>query len=386
MSAAPVLFTSHSRDISGAEFVLLDIVGDWPGAKAFLFEAGPLADRLTAQGLKVVVAKQGAGLNRFRRDRSLLGAVAHLGTFVGLIRELAAAARTAGLVYANSQKAFTLAAIAALMARRPLIWHLHDIMDAAHFGAVQRRMQTFLANRCASAVIVPSQAAAEAFRAAGGRPSLLHVVPNGRTVTPDPRDKAQLRADLALPAGPLIGVFSRLAPWKGQHVVLHALSQCPDIACVIVGDSLFGETAYADQLKQLVAELGLADRVLFLGQRSDVPAIMQAVDVVVHPSIEAEPFGLTLIEAMSVGVPVLASDAGASVEILDHGRFGTLVPAGDDGALAEAIRLSLADPAIGAAKAIAARERAQVLYTVKQMRASIAAVIAAHCPEAIPCR
>jgi len=106
----------------------------------------------------------------------------------------------------------------------------------------------------------------------------------------------------------------------------------------------------------------------------------------VHPSIEAEPFGLTLIEAMSVGVPVLASDAGASVEILDHGRFGTLVPAGDDGALAEAIRLSLADPAIGAAKAIAARERAQVLYTVKQMRASIAAVIAAHCPEAIPCR
>ena len=201
------------------------------------------------------------------------------------------------------------------MARRPLIWHLHDIVSSDHFGEGQRRLQIGLANRFAARVVVPSQAAAAAFIAAGGREGLVHVIPNGIDLVRDPLPQPELRMGLGLPSGPLIGVFSRLAPWKGQHIVLQALASLPGVRCVIAGAALFGEDAYATKLHEMVRELGLADRVRFVGHRSDVPRLMQACDAVIHPSVDPEPFGRTLIEAMLMRVPVIATDAGAPSEI-----------------------------------------------------------------------
>ncbi len=82
----------------------------------------------------------------------------------------------------------------------------------------------------------------------------------------------------------------------------------------------------------------MADRVRFLGQRDDVPALMRAVDAVVHPSTEPEPFGRTLVEAMLARRPLVAAEAGAVPEILDGGRAGLLFPPGDWAALADRLR------------------------------------------------
>ena len=304
-----VLFVNHTSTVSGAELVLLDVVGAWRGAAAYLFEDGALNTALRARGIDVITARWGAGLDRVRRDSSLLRALPVAGRLAATQVELAATARRHDVMYANSQKAFVLAAVAAGITRRPLVWHLHDIMDGAHFGAGQRRLQIALANRWASCVVVPSKAASTAFVAAGGKPGLVHVVPNGLDLVRDPASQAELRRQLGLPAGRLFGVFSRLAPWKGQHVALQALAALPDTACVIAGSALFGEQAYEQRLRDLVAELGLIDRVHFLGQRSDVPRLMQAVDAVVHPSVDPEPFGRTLVEAMLLRTPVVATDA-----------------------------------------------------------------------------
>ncbi|MGH1591510.1 glycosyltransferase [Methylobacterium phyllosphaerae] len=233
------------------------------------------------------------------------------------------------MVYANSQKAFLLSALAARLIGRPLIWHLHDILDGAHFGFAQRTLQVRLANLCAAQVIVPSEAAARAFAEAGGRRSLIRIVPNGLDLARDPRPSKALRAELGLPTGLLVGVFSRIAPWKGQDVLIEALAKVPDMRCIVVGAPLFGEDAFAAHLRDLAAARGVSDRVQFLGQRADVPLLMQAVDAVVHPSVDPEPFGRTLVEAMLAGVPVIATDAGASAEILDGGAAGTLVPPRD---------------------------------------------------------
>ena len=368
-----VLFVNHTSTMSGAEGVLADVTVAWRGASAFLFEEGPLAEAMTARGLEVSVSRNGGGLSAVKRDQPLWGAVRLVGRMLGLVGEIAGRARAHDVVYANSQKAFTLAAVAMIFARRPLIWHLHDILDGQHFSPLQRRLQIGLANRFATRVVVPSTATAEAFVSAGGRAGLVRVVPNG--VKPPAAGPHPTRADLGLPTGPLIGVFSRLARWKGQHVVLRALAELPGVSCVIAGAPLFGEEAYAAELKALVDELGLADRVRFLGQRSDVPALMRVVDVVVHPSVDAEPFGLTLIEAMSVHTPVVATDAGAASDILDGGRAGTLVPPGDAPALAEAVRDVLANPEGAAERAALAAERAATVYDVERMRAAIAEVI-----------
>jgi glycosyltransferase involved in cell wall biosynthesis len=275
MAPPRVLFVNHTSKMSGAEFVLLDVVRPRAGASAFLFEHGPLEDELRARGLGIVCSRFGAGLSEIRRDNSLWSAAPLAGKLAALVAEIAAAARRHDLVYANSQKAFVLAAFACALARRPLIWHLHDIIDASHFGRAQRTLQVMLANRLAARVVVPSKAGAAAFVTAGGRSDLVTIIPNGVDLgcqtpgeigAPD-----EIRRELGLPKGALVGVFSRLAPWKGQHVVLRALERLPDVQCLIAGDSLFGEQDYARHLKEMADRPSLRGRVHFLGHRGDVP-------------------------------------------------------------------------------------------------------------------
>ena len=375
MSTERVLFVDHTGQIGGAELILLDVVEGRSRSSAFLFEDGPLRTALAERKLNLVISKWGRGLSQFRRDSSWFAAIPLMARLAAIVAEIARAARSHDVVYANSQKAFVLASIAGLFVRRPLIWHLHDIISADHFGIVQRRTQVLLANARATKVIVPSQAAATAFIEAGGRRDLVEVVPNGLALPPEPRTSAELRRSLDLPTRPLVGVFSRLARWKGQHVLLEALASLPDVGCIIVGDALFGEQAYAAELKQMVLARGLADRVHFLGHRNDVPRLMMAVDAMVHPSINPEPFGRTLVEAMLARVPVIATNAGAAPDILEEGSAGTLVPPNDPAALARAIATVLAKPATLQSQLAYALARAQTEYSVTRMLDTIDLVI-----------
>jgi glycosyltransferase involved in cell wall biosynthesis len=375
MTAPRVLFVGHTSALSGAELVLLDVAPACANPGAFLFEEGPLGAGLQSRGVRVVQSRFGKGFSGVKRDAGLSKAAPLAGRMLALTAELAAAARRYDVIYANSQKAFSIAAFASALARRPLIWHLHDIIAPEHFGAGQRRLQVSLANRFASAVVAPSKPVASAFIAEGGHERLTHIVPNGLDAEERPEDKAALRFKLGLPAGPLIGVFSRLAAWKGQHVVLRAIAKLPNVKCIIAGSALFGEDAYAKSLRILAADLGISNRVIFLGQRSDVPALMAAVDAVVHPSVSAEPFGRTLVEAMLMGTPVIATDAGAAAEILAGGEAGTLVPPGDADALAAAVRTAISRPNALSAQVERAKARAREAYGVKRMQDAIGEVI-----------
>ncbi len=375
MRSPRILFVSHTGQISGAEMVLLDIVGQRAAASAFLFEDGPFRTALSARKLDVTVSRWGRGIGAIRRDSSLFEIVPRVGRFCAILFEMRGVARNSDLLYANSQKAFVLSALLTLLVRRPLVWHLHDIISAEHFGSLQRRLQVTLANLAATKVVVPSQAVAAAFIAEGGRRDLVEVVPNGLDIEPEAATPAELRDQLGLPKGKLIGVFSRLAFWKGQHVVLGALAETPGVECIFAGDALFGEQPYAESLVRMVEQLDLEDRVRFLGQRADVPRLMRAVDIVVHPSIDPEPFGRTLVEAMLTGVPVIGTDAGAASEILEAGKAGTLVPARNSGALASAIRRTLAAPDGLKEQLAHAAQRARALYSRARMVDAIDRVI-----------
>lgn len=396
---ARILFVSHSAAVSGAERVMLNMAEAFVGAGAFLFEDGNLVNQLENAGFSVHCAQNNGDFSQARRKSSLVSALPMVGKLARILKELTRVMHDYDLLYANSQKAFTLSALAALMSGKPLIWHLHDIMNAAHFGAGQRYMQIALANRAAACIIAPSRAVADAFIAAGGRTE-VRVIANGVTgglesELDNPLSSTALkniREALGMRFGAdldkydtdhqkIIGIFSRLSPWKGQDVVLRALARLPDVRAVFAGAALFGEEAYADRLQKISRELGLSERILFLGHRSDVSALMRATDIVVHPSVDPEPFGLTLVEAMLAGVPLIASDAGASTEILENGRYGLLTPPGDDEALAQAIdavfRIKIDRPADSAAMTQAARRHAQHFYSVARMNAAITATVAA---------
>ena len=124
-------------------------------------------------------------------------------------------------------------------------------------------------------------------------------------------------------------MFGRLAAWKGQHVFIRALAGVPDLHAVIVGGALFGEEAYEADLKRLCAELGVADRVHFLGFRRDIPRLMRMMDLIVHASTAPEPFGRVLVEAMLARTPLIASRAGGALEIVQDRVSGRLVAPDD---------------------------------------------------------
>jgi glycosyltransferase involved in cell wall biosynthesis len=196
-------------------------------------------------------------------------------------------------------------------------------------------------------VIANSRATATAFVRSGGRAEQVRVVYNGidsgtyGSVTPS--ETEALRRELGLAGVPIVGAFGRLAPWKGQHVLLEALVRLPGVHALLVGEALFGEHAYAEALRKQAETLGVADRVRFLGFRQDIPALMRLSDVIVHTSIEPEPFGRVIVEGMLASKPVVATRAGGTVEIIKDGVSGVLIPPGDAQALAEVLINLLAD-------------------------------------------
>ena len=372
-----VLFLTHTGRVGGAEVCLLNLAPAFMG-QVFMFADGPLRARFQTLGVSVRQARRGPDLAIVKRDRSLLRAIPALSGMARLIREIVPLARVHDVLYCTTQKSFVLGALSSFLVRRPLIWHLHDILTAAHFGRQQIRLVVALANARAARVVVPSRAAANSFAAAGGRAKLAVVVPNGTDLAvpaDELADREALRHRLGLPGGFLFGVFSRLSPWKGQHVAIEALAHLSSASCLIVGDALFGEQAYAASLHALASRLGVAQRVHFLGYREDIPLLMGAVDVLVHPSVDPEPFGMTLIEAMLCGTPVIASNTGAAPEILDNGAAGCLVPPGNPQALAEALSRSQENPGAAHAQLAVAGQRVRTLYALEPMRRQIAAII-----------
>jgi glycosyltransferase involved in cell wall biosynthesis len=255
------------------------------------------------------------------------------------------------VVFANSQKALVVSALSSWVAQRPLIWNLHDILTADHFSALNRKVAVALANRFARRVIVNSEATLRAFHEAGGAVEKGTVVYNGIDIAPFDSVRAEevkaLRRELGVGEVPVVGVFSRLAPWKGQHVLIEALPQLPGVHALFVGSALFGEDAYEDELHRLVEGMGVSDRAHFLGFRREVPLLMACCDVVAHTSIAPEPFGRVIIEAMAAGRPVVATQAGGALEIITDRETGRLVAPGDPTALATAVQAVLCEPEKG---------------------------------------
>jgi glycosyltransferase involved in cell wall biosynthesis len=170
----------------------------------------------------------------------------------------------------------------------------------------------------------------------------------------------------------VVGVFSRLAPGKGHHVLLEALTRLPGVHALLAGSAVFGEHPYAEALRDQCKALGIEDRVHFAGFRRDIPQLMRLSQVVTHPAVEPEPFGRVIVEGMLAGRPVVATRAGGAVEIVEDGTSGVLVPPRDATALAGALRDLLADPARADALAEAGRKVALEFFSLQAMLEGIA--------------
>jgi glycosyltransferase involved in cell wall biosynthesis len=157
---------------------------------------------------------------------------------------------------------------------------------------------------------------------------------------------------------------SRLERWKGQSLLLSALAQVrhlPNWTCWIAGGvQRSAEAEYFQELKLQVQELGIVDRVLFLGQRTDVASLLAASDIHCQPNIGAEPFGITFIEALYAGLPVVTTALGAASEIIDH-SCGQLVPPNDPNTLSEVLAMLITNDRARITLSLGGRNRADYL-------------------------
>jgi len=189
------------------------------------------------------------------------------------------------------------------------------------------------------------------------------------------RGRAEVRAALGLPvAAPVLVCVGRLAPQKDHPTLLAALARLPaEVVLLIVGGDPFGDGEA--RLKRAAAELRLGERARFLGIRHDVPDLLAASDLFVLPSLW-EGLGLVFLEAMAVGLPVVATTVSAIPEVVEDGATGWLVPPGDPERLAATIAQALADPRERERRGRLGRQRLEGRFGLERMIDEILAVYA----------
>jgi glycosyltransferase involved in cell wall biosynthesis len=375
-----LLIVNHAVEMGGAEKVLLRFLDSMD--REVLDPAlacphqGPLVDEMRARDIRVHLGYPSERLLDIKRQslgNNRLHELAYPYDLLLTIIRLARLIKREGyeLIFTNSAKADIYGSMAGRMSGRPVVWRLHDIITAEAFNRLNRTLFRISARLFAARILAVSNASAEALIDLGADKNKLIVVYNGIDLALKSMDRKAIRKELGINASiPLAGLVGRLVDWKGPDLFLQAAAlvaeEMKQARFVLVGDAIFGEKSYAEDLRSLAARLGIADSVVFTGFRDDVPDIMASLDVLVHASILPDPLPTVLIEAMSLSKPVIASNDGGVPEIVEDGVTGLLVPPGDVKALAAAMLRLLGDRKEALHMGKMGRKRAEEIFDIEK--------------------
>ena len=354
-----VVFVNHCARLSGGELALLRLLPalEQVDLHVILGEDGPLVRRLHEAGISVeVLPLRDAARDLHRGEvtpwsvpgKALLETSTYAAALARRLRRL-----RPDIVHTNSLKSALYGGVAGRLAGVPVVWHIRDRIAEDYLPTPAVRLVHAAARWLPSAIIANSRATlatlgeSEVFRSVVASPVVIYD--SAATGDRDGRHSEFLH----------VGMVGRLAPWKGQHVFLDGFRQAfghGSESAVIVGAPLFGEHWYEADLRRRAQVLGLNGRIVFAGFREDIWTALGEIDILVHASVTPEPFGQVIVEGMSAGLPVVATDAGGPAEIIEDGVDGLLYPPGDADELASRLRDLADDPGLRARLGDAARE------------------------------
>ncbi|MEX2447946.1 MAG: glycosyltransferase [Solirubrobacterales bacterium] len=330
-----VLYVNQTAQVSGAERSLLALLQGLGDAVEPLVASPPgeLAEevlRAGAEALPIAGTAASFRLHPLHTSRGL----AEIGRSALQVRRLVARHKP-DLVHANTTRASLLALLARGWRGPPAIAHIRDWAPEGRFS---RFVLATIARRASLAVANSAYIAGQFDGLPLRAPvRVIHNPVDLERFDPAVVDRAAARRELGLSTGVVaLAVVSQLTPWKGQDDairLLAGLAEGDDDAVLLIAGSAkfsgpgtqFDNRGYERRLHELVTELGLGERVRFLGERADVPAILAATDVLLLPSWR-EAFGRIAIEAMAMSVPVAATEVGGPAEIVRDGVDGLLLP------------------------------------------------------------
>lgn len=299
-----------------------------------------------------------------------------IGDLVGLaasIRPLSQMLRrwAVDIVHTNDGRSHATWALATRLAGSRLVWH--------HRGSADAIGLRYLAPLVADEVIAVSEYAIgkPPLLSSGTRRSVIHSPFDTTTVHDRTASRDELHRELGCPPGAHIVAFSgALIPRKRPILFVDAIAALrrarPDL---IVHGAVFGEPIEikAETVQRRAVELGIDDAIHVMGFRTPGARWLAACDALLVPAVD-EPFGRTLVEAMLVGTPVVATRSGGNAEALRGGTVGLLVPPEDAGAMAEALASLLGDPDRSSVLSMRAQHDARARFGESQHAAQIMAV------------
>lgn len=370
----PILYVNAAGERGGAETVLLSVLKRLDRSRftprVVLLGTGGLVQEIeTTVGVPVEVIEMG----RFRNIARAVDVIRGIGR---IIRR-----HEIRVVHSNGTGAHLYGGAAAWFAGVPSIYHVHDVVDRSRSS--QGVVNLAAVSVPATVSIAVSNYVARELRRSGGRRHRIEVVHNGVDAAPEvPGDAAAVRCEFGWPADALVVVWcGRLQRWKGTDVFLRAAAivarRHDNVRFLVIGGTVWGlDPGYATELTQFASELELDDRLRFTGYRTDVARLMGAADVVVHSSVRPEPFALVVLEAMTLGRPVIAAKDGGPSEVVVDGVTGLLTAPGDHDALAAAVLQLLEGESKRVEMGNAARKRADECFNTTRMIARLETIYA----------
>ena len=376
-----ILFVHGSDEWYGSDIVLFDIIQALKGSEFDAHVVVPddieselsaetrLSGRLRSIGVPVTTTALAVMRRRYMTPAGVVSVARRARSSVESVLQSVDRQEIA-LVHSHTATVLTGALIAARLGV-PHVWHVSEIVERPR---LVRYLLAKAIARSADRVVAVSEAVSEHLSATApaiGRK--CDVIFNSLDPTRFLANTAcSSRARLGLSDGPVVGMIGRVGTMKGQEILLRAapsvLRDHPTTTFLLVGGVLHNRTTDLDRLTALARRLGVEQHVRIMGFDSDVPGILQAMDVVVQPSVRPESFGMTVLEAMAAAKPVVAAAHGGVLEIVRDGETGLLVVPGDPDGLARAISTLLASTALRERMGAAGRERVLSHFSTTSFR------------------
>jgi glycosyltransferase involved in cell wall biosynthesis len=322
---------------------------------AMLPAPGPVPDWLREQGFRVDVLDAPSGLMTYAGQTSPVAALALLPGYWRRVRSFLRA-HDVDVVWVTDLRGLLLVAPAVRLSRASLVWHVQS--DPPNWNGLARPL-----SKLAHAVVAPSKALA----AGQGLGAHVTVLANAVDERPDRID----------PVSPLVVTCSRLYPVKGLDVLIAAVALLRDkgigLSLRVLGAEQPGFVAYAEELHEQVRSLELEGLVELMGHVEDVDAELKQAQIYAQPSRE-ESSGLSVLEAMAWGVPVIVTDVGGLPEVVADGAAGLMVKPEDPVALATALERLLTDAGLRPRRGAVGRQRSRTVFSPQAFEDGVLAI------------
>lgn len=362
-----ILFLHSSSELYGSDKSLLYLLTNLDKKKYKIFvvlpEEGPLSKRLTnIEGVEVFV--HNIAVLR-RKYFSPSGIVKYS---INLIRDCKFLVKLINIedisiIYTNTSVVLA-GGIAGKLTRKKNVWHVREIIKSNF----ERKFISFIINRLADVIIANSISTLKSIKR---NQCNSHVVYNG---VQNFADGGSYHHD-----GLVIGMMGRINRWKGQKLFVDMakiiLEKNSEVRFLIAGSAYKGEEFLEDDLREYVSDLGLQNSIELLGQIEDVQKFYGSIDIYVHPSTQPEPFGLVVIEAMDMSLPVVATNHGGPTEIIENDKTGYLVDYNTPNQMAETCISLLENPKLRNSIGSAAREAKRRKFSLEKTVSDIEKIL-----------